>query len=260
MIQGREVGKHKATQRGEILRVTDITGAHQYGYGDNSGKSILCMNEQGVHMMDTRVGGREDSIVSGKTYKSKVDLTCVRTTTSGFIVTGAADGAIRLYTKVGQRAKTLFPGNGTPIKALDISLDEEWILATTAKQLIVLSTRGKDNVDKNGFKSYGLGQDRHTSRILKLTMEDQYRIGINQIDFRPATFNLMPQEGGEQVYICSGSGQYVILWNFKRVKRGETAYKLHKTSDHLVGAQFMAGTGTVGFATAGTVSTLQQHK
>lgn len=44
---------------------------------------------------------------------------------------GSLDGSIRLYKEVGQNAKNLLPGLGDPIRAVDMSVDGTWIVATT---------------------------------------------------------------------------------------------------------------------------------
>jgi len=52
------------------------------------------------------------------------------TNSEGGFVVGSADGYVRMYKQMGQIAKTALPGLGEPIRAIDVSLDNKWILAT----------------------------------------------------------------------------------------------------------------------------------
>jgi len=51
-------------------------------------------------------------------------------TDEGNVAVGSINGDLRLYTKVGQNAKNLYPGLGDPILALESSKDGKWLLAT----------------------------------------------------------------------------------------------------------------------------------
>ena len=53
------------------------------------------------------------------------------TTLQGGLAVGSLNGEIRLYKEVGQNAKTLLPGLGDPIRGVNMSVDGEWIVATT---------------------------------------------------------------------------------------------------------------------------------
>ena len=45
-------------------------------------------------------------------YAKNPKFNCLKTTLAGGIAIGSENGEIRLFTKVGQMAKTLFPGSG----------------------------------------------------------------------------------------------------------------------------------------------------
>jgi hypothetical protein len=95
-------------------------------------------------------------------------------TGEGHIAVGSADGSIRLYTdKSLTRAKTMFPGLGAPITAMDVSYDGKWILATTATYLIVVSTafRNKTGVVTTGFHA-PMGGAMTAPRLLQLLPVD----------------------------------------------------------------------------------------
>ncbi len=58
----------------------------------------------------------------------------------GNLALGGLDGAIRLYKKVGDDAKTLLPGLNDPILSIEVSRDALWILATTKTYLLIIPT------------------------------------------------------------------------------------------------------------------------
>ena len=62
-----------------------------------------------------------NTIVNSKTYKTNVLFNTISPTLSGGFAVGSANGDIRMYKQMGQIAKTMLPGLGEPIKAIDIS-------------------------------------------------------------------------------------------------------------------------------------------
>ncbi len=64
-----------------------------------------------------------NTIVNSKTYKTDVLFNTISPTLSGGFAVGSANGDIRMYKQMGQIAKTMLPGLGEPIKAIDISQD-----------------------------------------------------------------------------------------------------------------------------------------
>ena len=64
-----------------------------------------------------------NTIVNSKTYKTNVLFNTISPTLSGGFAVGSANGDIRMYKQMGQIAKTMLPGLGEPIKAIDISQD-----------------------------------------------------------------------------------------------------------------------------------------
>ena len=64
-----------------------------------------------------------NTIVNSKTYKTDVLFNTISPTLSGGFAVGSANGGIRMYKQMGQIAKTMLPGLGEPIKAIDISQD-----------------------------------------------------------------------------------------------------------------------------------------
>ena len=73
----------------------------------------------------------DSRIATEKPYKTNPMFSTISTSMAGALALGSYDGKIRLYKQVGQNAKTLLPGLGDPIKAVEVSRDGLWVLATT---------------------------------------------------------------------------------------------------------------------------------
>ena len=149
---------------------------------------------------------------------------------------GSLDGSIRMYKQVGQNAKTLLPGLGEEIKAIDVSQDEEWILATCRSYLLVIPSKLEDGT--SGFaKSLG----KLKPEPIKLTLRPQditkYQLRFDQSCFTPARFN-----NGDQIVedsIVTSIGDLLVTWNFAKVKHGTlSAYKIKRMPSQAIEGQF----------------------
>lgn len=59
----------------------------------------------------------------------------------GYVVVGAQDGQVRLYSeRTLTRANTAIPGLGAPITYVDVTYDGKWVLATTKGYIMVVNT------------------------------------------------------------------------------------------------------------------------
>jgi hypothetical protein len=131
-------------------------------------------------------------------------------TGEGHIAVGAADGSIRLYTDRSlTRAKSMFPGLGSPITAMDVSYDGKWILATTATYLIVVTTafRDKAGAVTTGFHA-PMGSNMTAPRLLQLLPVDVKRTGG-----RPLTkgrFTWVTEQGVQERWIVASVGNYSV--------------------------------------------------
>lgn len=66
------------------------------------------------------------SYAGGKDYAAGVKFSCMATSGDGYVVVGADDGKVRLYSeKTLTQAKTSIPGMGLPITAVDVTFDGE---------------------------------------------------------------------------------------------------------------------------------------
>lgn len=77
-----------------------------------------------------------DKLLSSKTKRTEQPLTAG----DGFVVVGAHDGQLRLYSeRTLTRANTAIPGLGAPISSVDVTYDGKWIVATTKAYIMVVN-------------------------------------------------------------------------------------------------------------------------
>mmetsp|Transcript_29780 Transcript_29780/g.28949 ORF Transcript_29780/g.28949 Transcript_29780/m.28949 type:complete len:134 (+) Transcript_29780:179-580(+) len=125
------------------------------------------------------------------------------------------------------RATNLLPGLGEPVKTIDISRDEQWVVATCPEYLLVFGTQMKNG--KTGFETNMRNQK---PELMKLTLssKDIAKYKIKKIDFTPARFNSGDQTQEES--IVTSTGPFLITWNFLKVKKGALqTYKLTRLQE-----------------------------
>ena len=147
----------------EQINFNQICNETKNGQKDVS-RTLLGIETQGMHQIDPRIG--DNSIVNSKTYKTNVLFNSLAPNINGGFVVGSANGDIRLYKQMGQIAKTLLPGMGEPIKAIDISLDERWILATCQTYILVIPAE-----NSNGDSGFLKSISKSKPKPYKLTLD-----------------------------------------------------------------------------------------
>jgi hypothetical protein len=121
-----------------------------------------------------------------------------------------------------------------PIKSLDVTSDGKYVLATCDKYLILINTTCKGSL--NGF-NVQMGKEKPPLKYLKIKPIDIAKYGLEKLSFTPARFNLSPDSG--ETNIITSLGDYVINWNFTKVKKGiMDDYKIKKTNDYILDNQF----------------------
>ena len=89
---------------------------------------------------------------------SKNRFSALATTEGGFIAVASEKGDLRLFDRVGIRAKVILPALGEPITGLDVSADGRWILATCSTYLLLIDDQikqGKNEGQLGFLKSFG---------------------------------------------------------------------------------------------------------
>lgn len=194
------------------------------------------LNDRSVLRMDPRDPA---FVVQSKTYaaRSRGVLTAMATTAAGHVAVASSTGDLRLFDGIGKRAKTLLPGLGDPITAVDVTADGRWLLATTATYLLLLDTRvgGEGDGGKSAFEK-SLGGRKPTPRQLRLHPADVVAEGMGELSFTAARFNM---GDGVERSIVTSTGPFVVTWNFRQVKAGRRrAYSIRRYEDKVVADDF----------------------
>eukprot|EP01099_Mayorella_cantabrigiensis_P003250 TRINITY_DN2523_c0_g1_i2.p1 TRINITY_DN2523_c0_g1~~TRINITY_DN2523_c0_g1_i2.p1 ORF type:complete len:387 (+),score=109.25 TRINITY_DN2523_c0_g1_i2:30-1190(+) len=178
---------------------------------------------------DPRAKGDEFIITDKSEVKTKgKKFTCVATTGKGHVAVGTNTGEINLYTtpsKSGKwtKAKTTLNQIADPVIGVDVSKDGEWILWTT-KEYLALSktvvTTEAGNVI-SGYEGKGLGANKPSCIICRLSPQIKEKYGIGEVNFSPAKFDngpFLPDDGVIEDKIVTSTGPFVVNWSFRQLK------------------------------------------
>lgn len=209
-------------------KILDFTYPKKLGQF-NEKNEIIGMNSNNIFLLDGRIN-RTNKIVDIKSYSTNPNFKSIITNGSGGIAVGSENGDIRLFNEIGKNAKTLITGFENPIKYIESSIDGKYLLATCDKYIMVINTENEFNV--NGFDTC-FGRITQKPLILKLSHIDLIKYNIINESFTPAKFN--NSINSKEIMIISSLGQYMILWNFNRVKNGETnLYKIINMGEFVI--------------------------
>ncbi|RDB22472.1 Vacuolar import and degradation protein 27 [Hypsizygus marmoreus] len=204
-------------------------------------QTLVGTSHNALFRIDPRVSGTKMVESQFKQYVSKNQFSGVATTASGKLAVASEKGDIRLFDTIGKNAKTALPPLGDPIIGIDVTADGRYIVATTKTYLLLIDTL----IGEGKFQG-SLGFDRSfpatakpIPRRLQLRNEHVAYMGHN-VSFTPAKFN--QGEGQEENAIVTSTGQYVVAWDFKKVKKGLLdKYEIKKYEDHVVQDNFRFG-------------------
>jgi len=209
-----------------ISVVRTLTPASKYG--SRSGEATLVgVNSNNVFTLDPRQHGR-NKLAQSKAYMGKTSFRCVATTADGMVAVGSDDGSIKLYDSIGKVAKTNLPGLGDPIIGIDVTADGSYVLATTEHYLLVIPT-SVEAQEKDGFHK----SITHSVLPIKLLLlpEDMLRLGIRELHFTPARFDI--GEGGERL-ISTSTGPFIVTWSFNAIRAGKRFHYSVRRTDATV--------------------------
>lgn len=102
------------------------------------------------------------------------------------------------------------------ITGLDVTADGSYVLATTRHYLLVIPT-SVEGQEKSGFKQ-SITAKASAPIKLQLDPTDMATYGIKELHFTPAHFNTGE---GQEEYISTSTGEYVVTWNFTAIKKGK---------------------------------------
>lgn len=154
----------------------------------------------------------------GKDFARGTNFSCMAASGDGYVVVGSKDGKVRLYNnKTLTQAKTSIPSLGSPITAVDVTYQGDWVVATADDYLLVLHTIFED---KSGQKTNGfvarMGKNFPTPRLLRLKPEDTLLTEGRPL--RKAKFTWITEQGKKERHIVASCGRFSVVWDFQRVK------------------------------------------
>lgn len=211
----------KAVQR--VSKYANLTNTQEF----------VGLNKNQLMRMDPRT---KEFIVQSKRYAAgtRARLDSVATTGAGYLAVASENGDIRLYDQIGKNAKTHLPGLGDQVIGIDVSEDGNYVLATTAKYLLVIDTRVKGEA-KGGFQK-SMGKNKPAPRKLVINNEDIAKHRMGTICFTTAHFNT---GSSLERSIVTSTGPFVVIWNFRAVKMGRLdRYRIQRYQDNIVADDF----------------------
>ena len=217
---------------------------------------IYGVNSKSVFTLDERVNNK-NSVIDKKAYNIKNYANKIMSNNNGQFVTGSIKGDLRLYDKMGIKAKNLFSFYGDPIRYIDISSDNQYILLTCDKYLILINSGCNDD-ETNSFLKTIKTIERKTPLRLQIKTTDIAKYGLNNANYTPAKFNM--NKNGENNIITS-LGEYIIIWNYNDIRKGKIAnYKIKKVNDLVIDNDFKFGKGNKIIITMPTKVRIQNQK
>ena len=245
------VHEYGLTKDGVAVPVLDVTHPSKKGGGGPSdadgdgdgGSTFLALDLNRLCQFDTRtaegcvadlcaVPGRGKDYASGS---KGPQFTCMVSAGDGSVVTGSADGSLRLYKGMGNmtRATTKLPSYGFPITSVDVTFDGKWVLATTDRFLVLQKTAFRDEKNRliitTGFQKSMNGGNSCAPRMLRLSREDEIIVGQRRVGgtrmaaarFENARFDWKTSAGSPERWIMATIGSYTVMWNLQKIVRGE---------------------------------------
>ncbi|KAG5970954.1 hypothetical protein E4U55_001353 [Claviceps digitariae] len=210
-----------------------------------SEQTFLGVSNNALYRIDPRLSGNKLVDTDMKQYASKNDFSALATTEKGYIAVASNKGDIRLFDRLGIRAKTQLPALGDPIIGMDVSADGRWILGTTKNYILLVDAqqKGGKNDGQLGFKKGFAADSKPRPRRLALTPEHVAQVHHETgkpVSFTPAKFNT--GEGAEEKSIITATGPYIVEWDLKKLLRGTKApYKIKRYSDEVKADDFKFG-------------------
>jgi VID27 C-terminal WD40-like domain len=107
-------------------------------------QTLLGVSHNSLFRIDPRLSGNKLVESQNQQYISKNQFSALATTEAGYIAVASEKGDIRLFDRVGIRAKVSLPALGEPITGLDVSADGRWVLATCSTYLLLIDVRIKE--------------------------------------------------------------------------------------------------------------------
>jgi len=199
---------------------------------------VVGVSDSAVFSLDPRISQRNKTAEEcAYAASSKAQLRNAATTESGYLAVGSETGEIRLFNKLQKGyCKTVLPGLGNAVTAINVTGDGQWVLATTKTYLILMGVGLNDakGALRSGF-DVRMGAQKPAPIKLTVLPADLVKYGITELNFSPAVFNTGTLANSTEEWICSATGPWVITWDFAKVKKGiRNAYKISRSEESVV--------------------------
>lgn len=241
-------------ERGQVIEEWEAGGKNVVQVGPTKKfdqltpeQTLLGVSNKGLFKLDPRLN-KKDKVVQdqSKEYATNYKFSSLGTTENGYIAVGSEKGDVRLYDRLGIRAKTAIPSLGQPIEHITTSSDGRWLLCTCESSLLLfdLTVKTGKNAGNIGFlKSFPKDENAKT-HILKISPEHASYIVTSTkkpIKFSKAYFNT--GIGKEEQTIVTSSGPFAISWSLKKVLKGDKKpYVMKKYQADVIEDNFEFGT------------------
>ncbi|KAI4208735.1 MAG: hypothetical protein LQ348_000056 [Seirophora lacunosa] len=208
-------------------------------------QTFLGMSHNALYRVDPRLSGNKMVDSDLKQYTSKNAFSTAATTEKGYIAVASDKGDIRMFDKLGLRAKSALPALGDPITGLDVSADGRWVLATCRTYILLIDALQKDgkNEGKLGFEKGFAKDSKPQPRRLTLSpshvAQFQYETKT-PLSFTPARFNAGVDD--KETSIISATGPFIVTWNMKKVLAGrKDPYTIKRYEEEVKADDFKYG-------------------
>lgn len=215
VVEEWETGGKSVVQVGPTKKFDQMT----------SEQTLLGVSRKGLFKLDPRLSDKNKVVQDQvKEYASNCKFSTLGTTENGYIAVGSENGDVRLYDRLGIRAKTAIPSLGQPINHITTSSDGRWLLCTCDSSLLLmnLTVQTGKNAGSIGFLKPFPASENAKTYILKISPEHASYIVTSTkkpIKFTKAYFNT--GIGKEEQTIVTSSGQFAVSWSLKKIISGD---------------------------------------
>jgi len=205
------------------------------------GQTLVGTSHNALFRIDPRVSGNKLVDSEYKQYATKAAFSSVTTTDKGHLAVASEKGDIRLFDSIGKNAKTALPALGDPVIGVDVTADGRYVVATCRTYILLI-----DTLIGEGRYAGSLGFDRSfpanakpMPKRLQLRPEHIGYMG-GHVSFTPARFNSGPD--AEEQFIVTSTGNFVIAWDFRKVKKGRLdRYDIKQYEQQVMADDFRMG-------------------
>ncbi|KAL8928448.1 MAG: hypothetical protein Q9208_001681 [Pyrenodesmia sp. 3 TL-2023] len=208
-------------------------------------QTFLGLSHNALYRIDPRLSGNKMVDSDLKQYTSKNAFSSAATTEKGYIAVASDKGDIRMFDKLGLRAKSTLPALGDPIIGLDVSADGRWVLATCRTYILLIDALQKEgkNEGKLGFEKAFAKDSKPQPRRLALSpshvAQFQYETKV-PLSFTPARFNTGVDD--KETSIITATGPFIVTWNMKKVLAGrKDPYTIKRYEEEVKADDFKYG-------------------